>query len=113
MDFSYPTHEGANVRKLEITPRKVLKLSAIEFEKLQSLVGKIDRGEPLSESQQIDRDAMLERIGAQPGTHPMEAIKAAGYEAIDKAAGRGGAEPETLVLNLKRIKPFYSARGKQ
>jgi hypothetical protein len=107
MDFSYPTqHEGANVRRLAITPKKTLKLSAVEFERLQTLVGKLDRGEKLNEFQQIDVENMVQRVGGKPGMHPIEAIKSAGYEAIDKTAGRGGAEPETLVLNLSRIKPF-------
>jgi hypothetical protein len=103
MDF-YP--EGGNVRSLSVTSQKPLSLTAQDFEYLQTAVGKLDRGEPLSELQDIGVEMILKKHGiAYDGRHPIEAIKATGFDAIQKDAGRYGmAETEALIFDPSSLK---------
>lgn len=101
-DF-HPKNPVVNEAILNI--KKPLVLSAIEFERLQELVGKIDRGETLTELQDIGREMFFNEHGLGDYVqHPIDAIKKAGYDAIQKKAGRGGAEAETMVFDPAQIK---------
>lgn len=71
----------------------------MEFEKLQSIVGELDRGIPLSESRSIDLELLLGKHNVSLKGHPIDSIKSAGYDSIEKQAGRGGAEPEMLIFD--------------
>ena len=101
-DF-HPKNPVVNEAILNI--KKPLVLSAIEFERLQKLVGKIDRGETLTELQDIGREMFFNEHGLGDYVqHPIDAIKKAGYDAIQKKAGRGGAEAETMIFDPSQIK---------
>jgi hypothetical protein len=92
------------VRSLTATPQKPLNLDARDFEKLQGLVGKIDRGEPLTELEDVGLEMLLKKVGVPYVGHPIDAIKAAGYDAIDKTPRAGSlAEPETLFFDPKAL----------
>lgn len=90
------------VLKLSLAANKMLELSAVEYDRLQDTVGKIDRNETLSEFRQMDREDFVERLGAKPGTHPMQAIREAGFDAVSRPA-KGSSEAEILVLDPKRL----------
>jgi hypothetical protein len=91
--------QGA-VYPMKANIQKPLNLSAQEYEALQTYVGRMDRGEKLSEFQQMTLDSILEKAGAKPGKHPIQAIREAGYDSIAKDAGRFGvAEEELLVFD--------------
>ena len=97
----YATDFGGSapaVTPLNVTLNRPLYLTAQEFEKLQKLTGKFDRGEPLSE---LDHISLEDMIGPtyKEGVHPIDALHAAGIDGLVKDAGPWGiAEPE--VLNL-------------
>ena len=103
----YATMSGKgapNVRALEATVAKPLSLTAQEFHKLQGLVGKIDRGEPLSELEDVGLEMLLNKYGIKYGGHPIQAIKDAGYDAIQGDAGRfGAAETEALIFDPSKL----------
>jgi hypothetical protein len=102
MDF-YP--EGGSVRSLSVTSQKPLSLSAQEFEKLQTLVSKLDGGQPLTELEDVGLEMLLNKHGIAYGGHPIDAIKAAGFDAIQKDAGRYGmAESEALIFDPSKLK---------
>jgi hypothetical protein len=84
---------------------KPLNLTSQEFHQLEKIVGKLDTQQPLTELEEIGLDMMLERAGVQRGTaHPIDAIKAAGYDAITKDSGRYGvAEAEHVIFDPERI----------
>jgi hypothetical protein len=107
----YATMSGAgapNVRQMTFTAKKPLSLTAQEFEKLQGLVGKLDRGEPLTELEDIGLEMLFKKHGIQYGGHPIEAIKNAGFDAIEKDAGRYGiAETEALIFDKSKLKTTW------
>jgi hypothetical protein len=101
---------GQNVRPLDVTVQKPMTLTAMEFEKLQSLVSKIDSGEALSELEDIGLEMLLKKHGAQYGGHPIDAIKSAGFDAIQKDAGRHGmAETEALIFDPSMLRPGFGS----
>jgi hypothetical protein len=100
--------EGAHVRPLDVTVQKPLNLSAQEFEKLQGLVSKMDRGEALTELEDVGLEMLLKKHGIEYGAHPMDAIKSAGFDAIQKDTGRFGvAESEALIFDPSLLKPGF------
>lgn len=101
---------GGHVRPLNVTVQKPMNLTAQEFEKLQQLVAKIDTGAPLSELEDIGLEVLLKKHGATYGDHPINAIKAAGFDAIQKDAGRyGTAETEALIFDPSKLTPGFGS----
>lgn len=102
------------VYKVDADVQKPLSLEAKDFEKLQSLVSKIDRNEPLSELDSVSIELILGKSGIKPTGHPIDDIKGAGYDYITKDAGRYGvAEPEWLVFDPEKIKILERKRAKK
>lgn len=101
------------VYKVDADYKKPLNLSAREFDKLQKTVGKIDRGEKLTESESIDVEILLKKagIGFKDGDHPISNIRSAGFDAVNGAAHPYGAEAETLVFDPALIK-ILESRGR-
>lgn len=101
---------GAQVYPLKVRAQSPLDLSASDFYGLQRYVDKIDNGEGLNEVQDVSLDVLLKGISRQPGQHPIEAIKAAGHDAIRLDAGRHGtAEREFLVFDPANIRSKFAA----
>lgn len=98
--------EAGRVMKLDAAIERPLALSAREFEKLQSLVSKIDSGGTLSELEDVGLEMLFKKHGIPfDGKHPIESIKTAGFDSIAKDAGRHGlAEAEILVFDPARLK---------
>lgn len=98
--------DAGRVMTVEAGIEKPLNLTAAEFEKLQSLVSKLDAGVALTESEDIGVEMLFKKHGIPfTGAHPIESIKSAGFDAISKDAGRhGAAEMEVLVFDPTKLK---------
>jgi len=110
--------EGGNPRVIEadVSIRNPLRLSAIEFEKLQTLTNKLDKGESLSETQSVDLEMMMNKIGdGYPiDSHPIDFIKSKGHDAIMKVPRAGTlAESEVLVFDPQNISQINKATDKK
>lgn len=100
---SFNPDGGGRVLPTVVDAQKPLELSASNYERLQSLVGKIDRKEPLTELDHLFLEDVVP--GYREGSHPIENIKSAGHDAITKDAGKWGiAEPEILALRPGMVK---------
>jgi hypothetical protein len=101
-DFS---PDGGNVYTVDVESVKPLSLSAREFNSLQDRVGDFDAGR-WSESKDIDIELLFKKHGIPfaSGEHPIEAIKKAGFDAIETAGSIRGAESEMLVFNEKLLR---------
>ncbi len=93
--------------------QKPLSMSPAEFERLQGIAGALRKGEPIDEVKGIFLEGTLNDLGipwdATSNVHPIDAIKAAGFDAIEKRAGRGGAEPEFMVFDPAKIRGVNAA----
>lgn len=84
---------------------KKLSMSAVDFEKLQGLVNKLDSGKTLSELDDVSLEMIASKYGFKYVEHPIDAIKNAGFDVIEKDAGRYGmAEKELLVFDPATLK---------
>lgn len=111
-DFS---NEPGYVYKVDADVAKPLALRASEFEKLQHIVGKRNRGEPLTELEDVGAEMILTGAGVKfrPGQDPIDAIRSAGFDHITKDSGRHGiAEREWLVFDPERLKILERKRAK-
>ena len=90
--------------KVDADVKKPLNLTATQYEKLQSIVGKLDENKKLNEFEQISLENLLGPIGWDMNQHPIEAIKKAGYDSITKSKGKFGvAESELMVFDPNRL----------
>ena len=91
--------------KVDADVTNPLNLTANEYEKLQSIVGKIDKNQKLNEFEQISLENMLGKHGYSTDMHPIQAIKNAGFDSIAKDKGRfGTAESELMIFDPNKVK---------
>jgi hypothetical protein len=90
--------------KVDADVKKPLSLTATQYEKLQSIVGKLDENKKLNEFEQMSLEDLLGPIGWDMKQHPIEAIKKAGYDSITKSKGKFGvAESELMVFDPNKL----------
>lgn len=114
--YVFDFHHGRQaVYPVYLKAEKPLVLSAVDFEKFQDIVGKLDRGEHLTELEDISLELIFDKAGikgfsTEGGRHPMQSLKGHDFDSIIKQIGKGGAEPEIMVFSSTQIKSVYSTR---
>jgi hypothetical protein len=90
--------------KVDADVKNPLNLTATQYEKLQSIVGKLDENKKLNEFDQMSLEDLIGPLGWDMKQHPIEAIKKAGYDSITKSKGKFGvAESELMVFDPNKL----------
>lgn len=97
--------DAPNVKMISMNMQKPLQMTAGEFERLQDIANMVRNGKSIPEVKGIFLQSDLEDAGIKwdGASHPIDAIKKAGFDGIIKQSGRGGAEPEYMVFDPRQI----------